>query len=308
MARHFITFRDFSKEEYDFLLERTRHLKNERRNHKYLRPHLGGRSIAVIFSKSSTRTRVSFECAIRELGGHPITFNMGDSQWAKGEPLSHTARVLGRYVAGIVIRHYEEKDLTELSKWSPVPVVNALTNERHPCQVLGDLFTVAETLSSGTKLQDQTVAWIGDGFNMANTWLEASAVLGFPLHLSIPEGYLPDAEIVKRAKADNPKIKFFESPEEAVKGAYVVTTDVFSSMGQETNAEKKKLAFQKHRVTKELMAKALPDAIFLHCLPARPGEEVTWEVLESPASVVFEEAENRLHAQKALLEYLIPAL
>jgi ornithine carbamoyltransferase len=309
MARHFITFRDFSKEEYDFLLERTRYLKSERRNHKYLRPCLGGRSIAVIFSKSSTRTRVSFECAIRELGGHPVTFNMGDSQWAKGEPLSHTARVLGRYVAGIVIRHYEEKDLTELSLWSPVPVINALTNERHPCQVLGDIFTVSETLGSGKKLEDQTVAWIGDGFNMANTWIEAAGVLGFPLNLSIPEGYLPDKDITEKAQKDNPKIKFFENPEDAVKGAYVVTTDVFSSMGQdEADRDKKKLAFQKHRVTKELMAKALPDAIFLHCLPARPGEEVTDEVLESPASLIFEEAENRLHVQKAILEYLIPAL
>jgi ornithine carbamoyltransferase len=308
MARHFITFRDFSAEEYDFLLERTRYLKQERRSHKYLRPHLGGRSLAVMFSKTSTRTRVSFECAIRELGGHPITFNMSDSQWTKGEPLSHTARVLSRYVAGIVIRHFEESDLVELAKWSSIPVVNALTNERHPCQVLGDIFTVTEKLD-GKKLTDQTVAWIGDGFNMATTWIEAAAVLGFPLHLSIPQGYLPDEEIIQRAQADNPKIKFFDSPKDAVKGAFVVTTDVFSSMGQdEAKIEQKKKDFKNHRVTKELMAKALPDAIFLHCLPARPGEEVTEEVLESPASVVFQEAENRLHVQKALLEYLIPAL
>ena len=161
--------------------------------------------MAVIFSKSSTRTRVSFECAIRELGGHPITFKMGDSQWANGEPLSHTARVLSRYVAGIVIRHFEEADLVELSKWSSVPVVNGLTNERHPCQVLGDIFTIFEKIGP-KKLQDQTVCWIGDGFNMATSWLEAAAVLGFPLSLSIPEGYLPAKDVVKRCQAETPRM------------------------------------------------------------------------------------------------------
>ncbi|MDR2349123.1 MAG: ornithine carbamoyltransferase, partial [Deltaproteobacteria bacterium] len=287
--------------------ERTKALKDERKKNLFTRDHLKGRSVVMFFSKPSTRTRVSFECAITELGGRPVAMNMGDSQWTRGEPLSHTARVLSRYVAAIVIRHTREADLAELAKWSSVPVVNALTDERHPCQVLGDLFTVTENLG-GRKLEEPTFCWIGDGLNMANTWLEAAAVLGFPLNLSCPEGYLPDPEISKRAMADNPRVRFFDTPEEAAKGAFVVTTDVFASMGFEKEQEKRIKDFQNHRVTADIMKLAAPGAIFLHCLPAHPGQEVTEEVLESPASVVFDEAENRLHAQKALLEHLIPAI
>ncbi|MDR2339520.1 MAG: ornithine carbamoyltransferase [Deltaproteobacteria bacterium] len=306
MPKNFITFRDLTKEEYLFLFDRTRTLKHERYRHRYQRDHLRGRPIAVLFSKPSTRTRVSFECAITELGGHAIIIHLGDSQWARGEPLSHSARVFSRYVSGIVIRHTKEEDLVELAKHASIPVVNALTDERHPCQVLADVFTIIERID-GNELGSQTVAWIGDGGNMANTWLEAAAVLGFGLNLACPPGYLPDEGIAKRAAADNPRVKFMGSPLEAVKGATVVTTDVFTSMGKEAERAKRLKDFKGYRVDSALMAKARPKALFLHCLPAHPGEEVTEEVLESPASVIFDEAENRLHAQKALLEYLIPA-
>ncbi|MDR1164626.1 MAG: ornithine carbamoyltransferase [Deltaproteobacteria bacterium] len=307
MPKHYITFRDLSKDEYYHLFERTRELKRERRAHSYFRPHLGGRAVALLFSKNSTRTRMSFECAVNELGGHAIVLNLGDSQWARGEPLSHTARVMSRYVAGVVIRHDKEAELTEVAKWSSVPVVNSLTDERHPCQVLGDLFTVTENLG-GQPLEKQLFCWIGDGVNMANTWLEAAAVLGFPLNLAIPEGYGPDPDVLRDARGDNPQIKLCATPQEAAKGAFVVTTDVFASMGFEGEREKRLKDFKGFQVDSALMALAAPKAIFLHCLPAHPGEEVTEEVIESPASVVFDEAENRLHAQKALLEYLIPAL
>jgi ornithine carbamoyltransferase len=261
----------------------------------------------MLFSKSSTRTRISFECAINELGGRAIPISLGDSQWARGEPLSHTARVLSRYVSAIVIRHDSQADLEELSKWSQIPIVNALTYLYHPCQVLGDIFTVTENLS-GKKLEEQTICWIGDGHNMANTWLDAASVFGFPLHLACPEGYMPDPEITKKAINDNSKIKFFGSAKEAAKGAFVITTDVFASMGQEAEFKKRLDDFKNHKVTSDIMKEGTKDAIFLHCLPSHPGEEVTEEVLESSASVIFDEAENRLHSQKALLEYLIPAL
>jgi ornithine carbamoyltransferase len=307
MPKHYITFRDLGKAEYNFLLERTRKLKHERQRHSYLRPHLAGRAVALLFSKNSTRTRMSFECAVNELGGHAIVLNLGDSQWARGEPLSHTARVMSRYVSCIVIRHDKEAELQELAKWATVPIINSLTDERHPCQVLGDLFTGTENLQDKI-LEEQTFCWIGDGVNMANTWLEAAAVIGFPLNLAIPEGYGPDPQVLKDAQRDNPRIKLFGSPREAAKGAFVITTDVFASMGYESEREKRLKDFKGYQVDKELMALGAPGAIFLHCLPAHPGEEVTEEVIESPASVVFDEAENRLHAQKALLEYLIPAL
>jgi ornithine carbamoyltransferase len=306
MPKHYITFRDLTKEEYLFLFDRARTLKHERSRLQFRRDHLGGRSVAMLFSKRSTRTRVSFECAINELGGHAVVINLGDSQWARGEPLSHSARVFSRYVSGIVIRHGLESDLVSLAEHSTVPVINALTDERHPCQVLADLFTVIERLG-GDPLEEQTVAWVGDGGNMAATWLEAAAVLGFGLNLACPEKYLPNPAIARRAQADNPRVRFFPSPAQAVKGARVVTTDVFASMGKESETPQRLKDFKGFRVDEALMAKALPNALFLHCLPAHPGEEVTEGVLEGPASVIFDEAENRLHAQKAILEYLIPA-
>jgi ornithine carbamoyltransferase len=210
-------------------------------------------------------------------------------------------------LAALVIRTYEERELLELSRWASIPVVNALTNEGHPCQVLTDVFTLWERLA-GRPLERQLVAWVGDGNNMANSWLEAAAVLGFRLNLACPEGYDPDPAILRLAKGDNPEIRLMRSPAEAVAGAAAVNTDVVASMGQEAEAASRLAAMRPFQVTGELMAKAAPGAIFMHCLPAHPGEEVTEEVLESPASVIFDQAENRLHAQKALLEYLVPSL
>ena len=307
MPKHFITFRDLSADECHFLFQRAAKLKAERGRDQYLRPHLCGRSVGVFFSKPSTRTRVSFECAINELGGHAVILYLNDTQFARGEPLSHSARVLSRYLSALVIRTYEESELRELSKWASIPIVNALTNEGHPCQVLTDIFTLWERLD-GKTLERQKIAWIGDGNNMANSWIEAAAVLGFKLSLACPEGYDPDPAILAQAQSDNPGIKLTRSPVEAVAGAAAVNTDVVASMGQEAESSKRLAAMRDFQVTSELMAKAAPGAIFMHCLPAHPGEEVTDEVLESPASVIFEEAENRLHAQKALLEYLIPSL
>ncbi|MDR1314990.1 MAG: ornithine carbamoyltransferase [Deltaproteobacteria bacterium] len=306
--RHFITFRDMSLDEHKLLLRRSAELKAERAAGNYRLDHLGGRPVIMMFSKNSTRTRVSFECAINELGGHAIVINMGDSQWTRGEPLSHTSRVLSRYVSGIVIRHTKEAELVELAKWSSVPVVNALTDERHPCQVLGDLLTAAERLGGVDALASRTFCWIGDGANMLNTWLEAAAIFGFPLKLACPEGYLPDRAILDRAISENSRIRICKTVSEAAEGADVVTTDVFASMGFEAEKEKRLKDFKGFRVDSALMGLAAPGAVFLHCLPAHPGEEVTDEVIESPASAVWDEAENRLHVQKALLEYVIPAL
>ncbi|MDR1656742.1 MAG: ornithine carbamoyltransferase [Deltaproteobacteria bacterium] len=307
MSKHFITFRDITADECAFLFTRTAKLKAERQRNQYMRPHLGGRPVGLFFAKPSTRTRVSFECAINELGGHAVVLQLKDTQFSRGEPLSHSARVLSRYLSALVIRTFDENELVELSKWGSIPVVNALTDLHHPCQVLADIFTLTEHLN-GRPLEKQLVAWIGDGNNMANTWIEAAAVLGFSLNLACPEGHDPNKEILKRGIRDNPGIKLMRSPAEAVTGAGAVNTDVIFSMGQQGEPDQKFSDFRDYQVNSALMAKAAPGAIFMHCLPAHPGEEVTDEVLESPASVIFDEAENRLHVQKALLEYLIPAL
>ncbi|MDR2300681.1 MAG: ornithine carbamoyltransferase [Deltaproteobacteria bacterium] len=307
MTKHYITFRDLSLDEYNHIFSRTKKLKAERHRGQYLRPHLGGRSVGLIFSKPSTRTRVSFNCAVSELGGMPIAMNVSETQFVRGEPISHSARVFSRYLAGLVIRTYHESELRGLAQYATIPIVNALTNEQHPCQVMADVFTFLEILD-GKPLENQQVAWVGDGHNMANTWLEAAAVFGFGLKLACPEGYDPDPVILKNAINDNPKVKLIRSPAEAVAGANAVNTDCFVSMDQEAEAKKRLADFKDYQVTSEIMAKTAPGAIFMHCLPAHPGEEATDEVMESPASVIFDQAENRLHAQKALLEYLIPPL
>ncbi|MDR0548746.1 MAG: ornithine carbamoyltransferase [Deltaproteobacteria bacterium] len=302
-TRHYISFRDIAKEEYEFIFQRAAHLKESRRQGHYLFPLLGGRSVGLIFNKSSTRTRVSFETAINELGGHPVVLSTSDTQMARGEAPAHTAKVLSRYLAAVAIRTYEDQELYDLAAAATIPIINALTNQRHPCQVLADVFTLLENLDN-EPLEAQEVAFIGDGHNMANTWLEAAATFGFGLRVATPPGYEPDSEIFKMATAANPKVKLFSAPKEAVAGARCVNTDVFASMGQEAETAKRLQDFQGFQVNKELMALASPKAIFLHCLPAHLGEEVTAEVLDGPASRVFEEAENRLHAQKALLEFL----
>ncbi|MDL2259386.1 ornithine carbamoyltransferase [Deltaproteobacteria bacterium OttesenSCG-928-K17] len=306
MTRHFIKFTDLTRDEFHHVIEMAHRLKAERHNGNYLHQHLRGRSVGMLFNKNSTRTRISFECGITELGGHAVVLSEGQTQFSRGESASHSARVMERYLAGLVIRTYAQSQLDDLAKYGSMPIINALTDEGHPCQILTDIFTAIEKFPN-LPLEKIKMAWIGDGNNMANSWIEAAGLLGFPLTLACPEGYEPDQTLLAAAKAANPQVKLVRDPKEAVAGALAVNTDVWASMGQEEEKAAREKVFKNvYLVDSALMAKADPKAIFMHCLPAHPGEEVTDEVLESPASVIFDEAENRLHAQKALMKFLIP--
>ncbi len=307
MTKHFISMFDLSAAEICQVLKRAGELKAERHSGNFFKDHLKNRPVAMIFNKNSTRTRVSFECAINELGGHPIFMAEGQTQFSRGEPISHSARVLSRYVSAIVIRTYAQQQLDQLAQYGSIPIINALTDEGHPCQILTDILTIMENFPD-RDLKDIKIAWVGDGNNMAASWLEAAAILGFPLSLACPEGYDPDPALLAKAQKMNGKIELLRKPSEAVKGALAINTDVWASMGQEEEQKIREQAFKDFQVNSALMNEAAPGAVFLHCLPAHPGEEVTEEVLESSASVIFDQAENRLHAQKALLEYLIPAI
>jgi ornithine carbamoyltransferase len=268
---------------------------------RYRDKPLAGQTLAMVFTKSSTRTRVSFEVGTFQLGGHALFLSSRDLQLGRGEPIKDTARVLSRYVDGIMIRTFAHADVEELAEHATVPVINGLTDYLHPCQILADVFTVQEAIGGW---QGKTVAWIGDGNNVANSWLHAAAVLGFELRLACPEGFEPAREIFERAQ-QGANVSMHEDPEDAVRGAHVVNTDVWASMGQEGEADARLLAFKGFTVDAALMKLAAPDAVFLHCLPAHRGEEVTDEVIEGPQSRVFDQAENRMHAQKALLAKLM---
>lgn len=263
---------------------------------------LAGRTLAMIFAKSSTRTRVSFEVGTVQLGGHALFLSSRDIQLGRGEPIADTARVLSRYVDGIMIRTFRQADVEELAEHATVPVINGLTDLLHPCQVMADLMTVREEF--GPDLSELTVAWVGDGNNMANSWLNAAGRFGFALRLSCPQGYDPDPEILGRADGRT-SVTLVRDPREAASGARVVTTDVWASMGQEEEAERRKAAFDGFHVDEALMRTAEDDAIFLHCLPAHRGEEVAADVIDGAASRVWNEAENRLHVQKALMVRLM---
>ena len=295
--RDFLAITDFSREEIQRLFDLAARMKAGRYGEK----PLAGKSLAMVFAKSSTRTRVSFEVGTTQLGGHALFLSSKDIQLGRGEPISDTARVLSRYVNGIMIRTFDHKEVEELARWASIPVINGLTDLSHPCQVLADLFTVREALGGWDK---KRIAWVGDGNNMANSWLEAAEVLGFELRLACPEGFEPNRDKFERA-CKRTKVVVTEVPEEAVEGAHVVNTDVWASMGQEAEAEARRNAFKGYTVDAQLMQLADPTAIFLHCLPAHRGEEVTDEVIEGRQSRVFDEAENRLHAQKALLATLM---
>jgi ornithine carbamoyltransferase len=258
----------------------------------------------MIFEKSSTRTRVSFEVGAYQLGGHALFLSSRDIQLGRGEPVRDTARVLSRYVDGIMIRAYDHGGVQELACFATVPVINGLTDLLHPCQVLADVFTIQENF--GEDLRPRRVAWVGDGNNMANSWLNAASRFGFALRLACPEGYRPDAGILERAQ-EHADILLTDDPREAVEGADVVNTDVWTSMGQEAETEARAKAFAGYHVDDALMKRAARDAIFLHCLPAHRGEEVADAVIEGPRSRVFDEAENRLHVQKALMATLMGA-
>lgn len=288
---------DLTRDEVKELFDLTAAMK---RGENTGRP-LEGKTLAMIFAKSSTRTRVSFEVGTYQLGGHALFLSAQDLQLGRGETISDTARVMSRYVDGIMIRTFSHSDVEALAAAATIPIVNGLTDLLHPCQLLADVFTVVEEFSSW---EGRVVAWVGDGNNMANSWLNAAALLGFELRLACPEGYEPDHEIFEQAKQAT-AVSIFEDPDEAVRGAHVVNTDVWASMGQEADAEARRLAFSGYTVDADLMKLAAPDAIFLHCLPAHRGEEVTDEVIDGPQSRAFHQAENRLHAQKALLATLM---
>ena len=291
--RDFLALSDFSGDDLRGLLERARALKAGEDSAR-----LEGQSLAMIFRKSSTRTRVSFEVGMTQLGGHALFLSDRDSQIGRGEPIPDTARVLSRYVNGIMVRTFDHEEVEELARAATVPVINALTDLLHPCQILADLQTMAEEF--GPAHESRTVAWIGDGNNMANSWVNAAAQLGFSLRLACPEGYDPDPEILARAREAG-DVLLVRDPAEAVDGADVVTTDVWASMGQEDEAQERMQAFQGYLVDEALMSSARPEAIFLHCLPAHRGEEVSAAVIDGPQSRIFDEAENRLHAQKAIM-------
>jgi len=298
--RDFLRITDLDRSELLALVERAAEWKLLGRQGP--RP-LQGRTVGLVFEKASTRTRVSFEVAAGQLGGHAIFLSPRDTQLGRGEPIRDTARVLSRYLDALVVRTFGHDKLEEIARFAGVPVVNALTDASHPCQVLADLLTVAERFGADALSQaGLKVAWIGDGNNMANSWLEACSLLGFELALACPAGYDPDAALLERCAG---RARVVRTPAEAAGGAHVVNTDVWASMGQEGEQAKRERDFAGFIVDEPLMARARADAIVLHCLPAHRGEEISEAVLEGPRSAVFDEAENRLHAQKALLELLL---
>jgi ornithine carbamoyltransferase len=295
--RDFLAIPDFSRAELEHLLD----LAERMRTGAYVAKPLAGKSLAMIFMKSSTRTRVSFEVGAWQLGGHALFLSPRDVQLGRGEPIRDTARVLSRYVDGIMIRTFAHAEVEELAKYATVPVINGLTDLLHPCQILADLQTMKQHLGGWA---GKKVAWVGDGNNMANSWINAAYRLGFELTLACPEGYEPDAAILERARREA-RVALVRDPKEAVAGAHVVNTDVWASMGQEEEQKVREKAFAGYQVDDALMARASRDAIFLHCLPAHRGEEVAESVIEGKQSRVWDEAENRLHVQKAIMAVLM---
>ena len=298
MHRDFLQIPDFSRDEILALFE----LAERMRAGTYDRKPLTGKTLAMIFMKSSTRTRVSFEVGTYDLGGHALFLSPRDVQLGRGEPIADTARVLSRYVDGIMIRTFAHQDIEELAKYADVPVINGLTDLVHPCQVLADLLTVRQHVK--VKLEDLVVAWIGDGNNMANSWINAAYRFGFELRIACPEGYEPADHLLARAKG-HATITVTRDPAEATRGAHVINTDVWASMGQEEEQKQRERAFRGFTVNEALMKRADKNAIFLHCLPAHRGEEVAAEVIDGPQSRVWDEAENRLHIQKAIMAALM---
>jgi ornithine carbamoyltransferase len=295
--RHFLSIPDFTRPELEKLLL----LAESMRAGRYAARPLRGQALAMIFMKSSTRTRVSFEVGCYQLGGHALFLSPRDAQLGRGEPIEDTARVLSRYVQGIMIRTFAHADVETMAAHATVPVINGLTDLQHPCQVLADVLTMRQHLGGH---EGKVVAWVGDGNNMANSWIDAAWRLGFRLRLACPEGYDPDPTLLARAQREA-DVQLMRDPREAVTGADVVNTDVWASMGQEEEHAERSEAFANYTVDESLMRRAAPSAIFLHCLPAHRGEEVSPEVIDGPQSRVWDEAENRLHVQKAIMAVLM---
>lgn len=297
--RHFLQLIDLTFHELRYVLERARVIKDK---FKRYQPHhtLHDRTLAMVFEKASTRTRVSFEAGMYQLGGSVIHLTTNDSQLGRAEPIEDTARVVSRMVDLVMIRTFEQARIERFAAHSRVPVINGLTNEFHPCQILADIFTFIELRGN---IQGKTVAWIGDANNMAYTWLQAANILDFRLHVSSPLGYSLNPQRLNKNSAN--AMQCFDDPKKACRGADLVTTDVWTSMGYEEENTTRLAAFKNWCVNALMMEQANPDAIFMHCLPAHRGEEVTGEVIDSLQSVVWDEAENRLHVQKALMEFLL---
>jgi len=297
--KHFLKFNDFSREEFEYLFARARWIKKEFKQYRRYWP-LEDRTLAMIFDKNSTRTRLSFEAGMHQMGGKAIYLSTKDTQLGRGESVEDAARVISRMVDIVMIRTYEHDIIERFAKHSRVPVINGLTDEYHPCQIIGDIFTFIEQRGS---ISGKTVAWIGDSNNVCSTWLQAAEIFNFKVHVSTPPGY----EIKPEQAGLNGTSHYeeFSDPHDAVKDVDLVTTDVWTSMGFEAETEKRKEDFSDFLVDEKMMACANKEAIFMHCLPAHRGEEVTSEVIEGPQSVVWDEAENRLHTQKALMEYIL---
>lgn len=296
MTRHFISLLDLSSDEFRGLIHRAIDLKN---NRDFNYQPLKGQVLAMIFEKSSTRTRISFEAGMSHFGGSAIFLSPRDTQLGRGEPLQDSAKVISSMVDGIMLRTNGHDMVTTFAQYSSVPVINGLTDQEHPCQLLADMQTYFELRGD---IQGKTVAWIGDGNNMCHSYIHAATVLDFTLHIASPAGYLPDAAIVAAA---GERVKFFDTPVAAASHADLIVTDVWASMGQEEEQKQREIAFKDYQVNAEVMAMANKDALFMHCLPAHRGEEVSADVIDGVQSVIFPEAENRLHAQKALLEFLL---
>lgn len=304
MLTHLRSLQEFSKGELEHFVSRAIELKKEKKA-GILHEQLKGKSVGMVFEKPSTRTRVSFESAMYGLGGQVIFLSARDTQLARSEPLKDMARVMSRYVDAMVVRTFGQNVIDELADYATVPVINALSDLHHPCQILSDVMTVIENKGDISACK---IAWVGDGNNMANSWIQAAGKFGFELMLACPEGYEPDADILAAAQAEAVKpITVVRSPEEAVTGADAINVDVWASMGQEEEQQERMNIFSPYQLNSELLAKAPADSIVLHCLPAHRGEEITEDVLESAQCVAFDEAENKMHIHKAILETLILA-
>ena len=298
MIKHFTSILDLTPEQANNLVLRAKTMKTQ----NYRGTLLSGKSLVLIFEKASTRTRLSFEVAISHLGGHSIFMTPNESQLGRAEPLKDTARVISRYCDGIIMRTFGQNKIDEFVKFGSVPVINALTDQGHPCQVMCDVMTMSERTPDLSKVK---AAWVGDGNNMANSLIEAAIVFGFELSLACPKDYEPNPELLSRAAASQARVSLCHDPKEAVKDAHYIHTDVWASMGQESEQVKREKAFAGYCVDADLMNLAAPEAKLMHCLPAHRGEEVSEEVFEGPNSIVFDQAENRLHIQKAILEWCL---
>lgn len=301
MTKDFLRLSDWSLEDLEAIFDLTRKLKAKQKEGT---PHrlLEGQTLGMLFEKSSTRTRVSFEVGMFQLGGHALFLHSGNTQMGRGEPIRDTARVMARYCDGIMIRTYSQAALEEFAEHCYVPVINGLTDRYHPCQLMADLFTVSEHKEDYRNLK---YCWIGDGNNMANSWINAAAIFGFELRVATPEAYKPHAEVIARAREAGAKLLLTDDPREAAADADVLNTDVWASMGQEEEETARGKAFKGFQINSELVKQADPECVVMHCLPAHRDEEITDEVIEGPHSIIFDEAENRLHVQKAILATLM---